>query len=126
MYLLLDNSKAKEIILSLYLNNKWVQHIYSSQEVSSLEAIDKCLNDESVALKDLKGLAVMVGVGSFTATRISVTIANTMAYALGIKVVAINKVDEVDLINKIESASVGVLVSAVYSGEPNIGKKRSA
>lgn len=124
MYLLLDNSNIEEIKLYLWLDNKWVQHVYQSKEYNLVMAIDKCLQEKKQVLKDLEGIVVLVGKGSFTSTRIAVTVANTLSYALGIPVVATNSVEEIGLVEKVKNAKKGILVSAVYSGEPNIGKKR--
>lgn len=125
MYLLLDNSNAGEIGIYLWLNNIWVQHIYSASENNLVVAIDKCLREEKCTLKDLEGIAVVVGKGSFTSTRIAVTVANTLSYALSIPVVSTVSIEDAGLITKIKNANKDILVSAVYSGEPNIGKKRT-
>ncbi len=125
MYLFLDNSDAENIVLGLWLNNDLVQRSYPAGEKNLVVAIDKFLQEEKCVLKDVKGIAVVVGKGSFTSTRIAVTVANTLSYALGVPVVATSSIDEPDLITKIKNAKKDVLVSAVYSGEPNIGKKRS-
>ena len=124
MYLLLDNSDAQQIVLSLWLDNVWVQRVYQSKEFGLIGAIDKCFQEEKCVLKDLGGIAVVVGRGSFTSTRIAVTVANTLSYALGISVVATSSIEEIGLVDKIKNAKKDILVSAVYSGEPNIGKKR--
>jgi len=125
MYLLLDNSSAQEISIYLWLNNKWVQYIYPTGTDSLVAVIDKCLQAEKCTLKDLEGIAVLIGKGSFTSTRIAVTVANTLSYVLGVPVVSTTSVEDANLIAKIKNANKGVLVSAVYSGEPNIGKKRT-
>ena len=124
MYLLIDNSSPEKIVLGLWLNNKMVQGFYDTSGYILLAAIEDFLHQQNSEVKDLTGIAVLVGKGSFTSTRIAVTIANTLAYSLQIPVVATVSFDEAGLMNKIKNTPVGVLVSAVYSGEPNIGKNK--
>lgn len=123
MYLLLDNSGVQTIDLYLWLDNKWVQHTYQSKDYNLVSAIDQCLKEQKITPADLKGVAVLVGKGSFTSTRIAVTVANTLSYSLNIPVMATNSIEELGLIEKIKNAKKDILVSAVYSGEPNIGRK---
>ncbi len=124
MYLFIDNTNDEQIVLKLFLNKVWVQAIFMSSEYQLLSAIDRFLNDNNVSLKDVKGLAILMGKGRFTATRISVTIANSMALALEIPVVGVREFAD-DIIEKILDTSVGQLISAEYSSEANIGKKKN-
>jgi len=52
--------------------------------------IRKILNKLSIKPDDLGGIVVFKGPGSFTGLRIGVAVANTMAYALNIPIVATN------------------------------------
>jgi tRNA A37 threonylcarbamoyladenosine modification protein TsaB len=89
-----------------------------------LTAIQKVLAEAGKTLTDLKGLGVTVGIGRFTATRIAVTAGNTMAYALSIPIVGMTKMDYEDFMKKIKEVPTGQYVSAKYSGEAHIGKKK--
>ncbi len=51
-----------------------------------LPLIEKLLKQENVTLQDLTGIEVHTGPGSFTGVRVGVTVANTLAWALGIPV----------------------------------------
>ena len=67
----------------------------------------------------------MVGVGSFTSTRIACVVANTFAYAMQIPLLAIkeNEIENVQkLIPKLLKQPKGQYISATYSGEPNISQ----
>lgn len=123
MYLLIDNSDREVINLYLSLNNKIVQYPYRSEEYNLVQAIEDCFRQSGQNKEALLGMAVLVGKGSFTSTRIAVTVANTMAYALNTKVTAVQSL-EGDWVEQIDKASEGVFVSAIYSGEPNIGGKK--
>ncbi len=51
-----------------------------------LPLIEKLLQQEHIALGDLTGVEVHTGPGSFTGVRVGVTVANTLAWSLGIPV----------------------------------------
>ena len=59
--------------------------------------IDKILKDNNINTKDLNKIAVCVGPGSFTGTRIGVTIAKVLAYSLNIEIVTLTSLDLVGL-----------------------------
>lgn len=52
--------------------------------------VDQCLKNLSITFKDLDGIAVSNGPGSFTGLRIGAAAAKGFAYALGIPIVAID------------------------------------
>ena len=119
MYLLVDNSANDNIFVHYYLNTKWIQCEFDKNK-DLLEIVDQLLLDESKQLADLRGLAVVVSKGKFTATRIAVTVVNTLSYALQIPVLAVTDWYE-DLIKDIQASPVGQYVSAQYSAPANIG-----
>lgn len=119
MYLLIDNSSNDKILVHYYLDTKWVQREFDKDK-DLLVSIDQLLSDEGKQLSDLRGFAVVVGKGKFTATRIAVTVANTLSYALQIPVLAVGDWYE-DLIKDIQASPVGQYVSAAYSASANIG-----
>jgi len=92
-----------------------------------LGIIEKLLNKNKLAFKDLKGLIVVAGPGPFTSLRIAVTVANTMAYSLKIPIVGVaneqNFSDQklIDLgLDLLIKAPVGQLIKPFYNKEPNI------
>lgn len=123
MYLFIDNSDDEKIVLKLYLNNVWVQADFLTTEFQLLVAIDHFLTEKNMVLQDIKGLAVLVGKGRFTATRIAVTVANSLSLSLRVPVVGV-KVFTEDVNNEISETPTGRLISAEYSGEANIGTKK--
>ena len=124
MYLLIDNSEDKEIVFYLSLNNKIVQQRFEFNDKSLSELLADCLFGAGLTKDDIDGLAVVVGKGKFTATRLVVTFANTLAYALSVPVVAADPTD--DWAGKIAAQPVGVYVSAKYSGEAHISGKQNS
>lgn len=126
MYILIDNSVSWQLVVYYTLNNKWVQKVFSNKNkrMELLNALEKIFKKTNSSPEDLFGMAVLIGKGSFTATRLAVTVVNTLAYALKIPVVGITEINLADLQTKIKSQKVGVYISAVYSGEANIGQSK--
>ena len=127
-------SEREQINLALFNKTFLVKKNYKGQNRELLECVQKTVFSKHYTVNDIKGIMVVVGAGSFTSTRIACVVANTFAYALDIPVLAIKKeeVDKVqDLIKRFEACPAkpegrrrGHYISATYSGEPNIGKKK--
>ena len=65
---------------------KWPAHLELSKTIH--KQMDKLLNRSSISLKDVEGIVCFQGPGSFTGLRIGLSVANTLAYANSIPVVA--------------------------------------
>lgn len=123
MFFCIDSSPSDQVKLSLWLNNIWVHGTFSTSE-PLLVGIDGFLKEQNVKISDLKGLAVLVGSGRFTSTRIATTTINTLAYVLQIPAIGIREINWKKLPSQISAAPVGQYVAALYSGEANIGGKK--
>ncbi|MBP9760863.1 MAG: hypothetical protein KBD15_01320 [Candidatus Magasanikbacteria bacterium] len=127
MYLFIDLSVQDTIALSLLSINQEAKHFVAQEKNKELLAcVDTFLSQHHLSTTDIQGIAVVVGAGSFTNTRIGVTLANTWAYVLHIPIAAVS-VEEAahieEVIPKITAQPIGQYISATYSAEPNIGKK---
>ncbi|EKD43335.1 MAG: hypothetical protein ACD_72C00333G0002 [uncultured bacterium] len=120
MYLLIDNSPNDKIVLYYCLDTDWIQSQYERDNRSLMEIVENLLLSINKKLPDLQGLAVVVGKGKFTATRIATTLVNTLSFALKIPVVAVDDFNP-NLIKEIKASPVGQYVSAQYSAPANIG-----
>lgn len=125
MYLLIDMSLQDQIHLALFDTETRIDKIFEGKNRELLFCIDKLVESEKYKVESLKGIAVVVGAGSFTSTRIACVVANAFGYILQIPLLAVsveqvNKVQE--LIPKLLKQPRGQYISATYSGEPNIGK----
>lgn len=65
---------------------KWQAHLKLAETLNS--KIEEILNKSSISYDELGGIAVFKGPGSFTGLRIGISVANALAYALAIPVVA--------------------------------------
>lgn len=121
MYLIIDNSGLHRV---LYIINKtWHERKYTEHTSSSslLLELDILFSEYHLSLRDLKGIAVVVGRGSFTAVRRAVTIANTLAYIFNIPVIGIANLPRLEEITQIFSSEAKQqYISAKYSKEPRI------
>lgn len=128
MYLLINLSEKDNIQLTLF-NTENIEHKTSSgRNRELLISIDQFLTEQNLTKSDVEGIMVVVGSGGFTSTRIAVVVANTFAYTLQIPLLAIQESevgDAPNLIPKLLEQPKGHYISAEYSGEPNIGTKKS-
>ena len=124
MFLLINNSDDNQLDVVMRQGEREIaESIKADSGAGLLENIDILFKKHHFKLGDLKGVAVVVGKGRFTLTRIAVTVANTLAYAMRIPVAAIVDSPK-DWLNKLSSQPIGRYVSAQYSAEPNIGKQK--
>ena len=65
---------------------KWPAHLELSKTIH--KQMDKLLNKSSISLKDVEGIVCFQGPGSFTGLRIGLSVANALAYASSIPVIA--------------------------------------
>jgi len=65
---------------------KWQAHLKLAETLNT--QIEKILNKSSISYKDLKAIAIYKGPGSFTGLRIGMSVANALAYAQAIPIVA--------------------------------------
>lgn len=85
----IDTSNNKEVIVSLKLDEKEFikkqtpDHRKAQVVLPMAEAL---LAEHKLTIKDLTGIEVYPGPGSFTGLRVGITIANTLGYLLKIPV----------------------------------------
>lgn len=123
MYVLIDNSGEGKAVLYYYLKDKWLKREFN-RRVDLLAGLNKLLTDLKLPPDRLKGLAVLLGAGRFTATRVAATVANTLAYALKIPVVGVSNLNLKKTLKLLRLTRPGRYVSATYSAGVHINGKR--
>lgn len=118
LYLLDENAKPIDEI-------KWQGHRELSNTL--LNKVESLLSNNNISLKNLTGIVVYKGPGSFTGLRIGISVANTMAYSLGIALAGSTGDDWVaagrkELKNT--KFNLGRLVKPEYGAEAHITKPR--
>ena len=92
MYQLLLDSSNKYLSVGLAKDGKVIDKIFyeawQRQSEMMVTEVGNILKRNNVENKDVDGVVVGVGPGSYTGVRIGVTIAKTIAYALKVKVYA--------------------------------------
>lgn len=125
MFLLFDVSEKDVIHLALFGEKERVDSTVAGRNRDLLGAVDNFLRERQLNSGDVYGIAVVVGAGGFSSSRIAAVVANGFAYVKNIPVVAVSKDRAGDtpfLVSLLSSSSAGRYVSAAYSGEPNIGR----
>lgn len=124
MYLLIDLSTKDSIHLALFDEHSIIHTKAIGRNRELLALINNFFIEQKFTKERLKGVAVVVGTGSFTSTRIAAVVANTFGYVERIPVLAIQLEDMAHLSSIIPSFScqpVSQYISPTYSGQPNIG-----
>lgn len=85
MKLFLDSTNNKKVIIR-FDGEEFVNEYASPREQDVLSFLIKTLKLQRVSLKDVTEIGVNPGPGSFTGSRVGVTIANALAFALRLKV----------------------------------------
>ena len=89
MILSINTKDQKVVKVSLKKEGKTIKSLseeneYGSQVLSPI--IEKLLKSQRAEFKDLEGIEVETGPGSFTGLRVGVSVANALGFALGIPV----------------------------------------
>lgn len=135
MILIINTADSDKATVALAKNGKIItKKIFQSkfkQAEKLLAEIDKLISKQKLTANKLKGIIVVSGPGPFTALRIGVVVANTLAWALKIPVVDV-KLNEFDNLNKLAQKSQKLLarvkkqniVEPFYGKAPNITSKK--
>ena len=91
----------KNILLYLFkdsylLDQKEIIDVKNTS-VEAMNGIISILESNNITVNDLNKIAVCIGPGSFTGTRIGVTLAKTLAYTLNIPIVTLTSIDLIGL-----------------------------
>ena len=94
MFLLsIDSSSGYSSVLIMDENfNKISESVSDFHEKHSIlifKQLDKVMQKAGVKLSDLTGISVILGPGSYTGIRVSLTIAKTLSYVLGINITGV-------------------------------------
>lgn len=135
MILIIDSSQFDKTQIALANNIKIIKKITAPSRFAHEEVIIKLLDNLFAISKlspwDLKGIIVVNGPGSFSALRIGLSVANTLAWQLNIPIVGVdNKLFK----NWQELYKVGMkllshqhdfkIVIPNYGKQPNINNKK--
>ncbi|MFZ1301011.1 MAG: tRNA (adenosine(37)-N6)-threonylcarbamoyltransferase complex dimerization subunit type 1 TsaB [Candidatus Microsaccharimonas sp.] len=129
MILLLDTSTPECRLVFLDVNTNWRYESKweANRELAKglLAYIQSKLEIQGKTWKDLTGLGVLKGPGSFTGLRIGITVLNTVAYSEGIPIVGETGDDwQEKAILRLVTGENDEVVLPEYGGEANITQPR--
>jgi len=92
--LIIDTANNSQTVVGLKIDSRtyWLKE--NTQDLKSqnlLPMIDKILKKYRISSKELTGIKVNTGPGSFTGLKVGVAVANTLGWTLGIPVNGENK-----------------------------------
>jgi tRNA A37 threonylcarbamoyladenosine modification protein TsaB len=138
MFLFINNLAPSQIVIGLnYQDNfYWLkQNFLNNRSREILPLLDQILKKKKQTIKDLKGIIVVNGPGSFAGIRKGLAVANTLGWALNIIIQGISqeKTGENDKlfkqgIKKIldqKNQNKFSPVKPFYGGNPHIGRAKS-
>lgn len=134
MILVINTADSEQVFIGLVKDGKWIVKkqfkAKASQAEKLLPEIDKLVSSQVHKLASLKSIVVISGPASFTALRIGVITANTLAWSLKIPITSfkLNEFKDLDdLAKKVSSKNKNeVIVKPFYGKAPNITKKKYA
>ena len=86
-----------------------------------LRYIDEFLAENTHTIRDVTGLFVFEGPGSFTGLRIGLTVMNTLAYGLGVPIVGVSGYDwRAEAVNALTAGQNDRVVMPLYGAEARI------
>src|SRR3990167_9480784 len=135
MILIINTADNEKVFIGLAGKGKLlIQKKFKAQYQQAeklLVEINKLLIIKNSEPGALKGIAVVNGPGPFTALRLGVATANTLAWALNIPVAGIKSTDFSDIRDlikisekKVKKVPVGDVVEPLYGKGPNITLKK--
>lgn len=122
-----DNPQAE---IGLYENGKQVNYITWQAHRELAETIHKKIHDllkgSKKELKDISGIAVNKGPGSFTGLRIGLSVANALSYGLkGIPIISESGENWIDKsLSRLDKGENEVLALPNYGALPHITKPK--
>ena len=131
VFLFINSLQEKKISLALFKEPSHIQWfeetIKNKSKENILVILDKALKQSRKKIKDIQGIIVVNGPGSFVGIRIALSVVNALGWALSVPVKGVNffqgKTNE-DLIKKswlqISKSKKYKAVQPFYNQEPNI------
>ena len=115
MMLFLGAQDLKEISIGLIESKRLISlQVIVSRPEAYLKEIDRFLRTQQITPSALEGIVVVTGPGSFTSSRIIVTIANALHFSHGLALVGIENPDKLSPSELIANMDWHALISKDY------------
>lgn len=128
MHILLATTKDDQFVLHYEKNGEWCESTATFATKNALVAqFANSLKTLDIPLSAIKGLGLLPLLGRFTTTRLAVTMANTLSYALKIPVLKLSAICDVsEFASLVAATTVGSYVLPEYQAPPRLGQKTYA
>jgi hypothetical protein len=131
LFLIIDITDFEKLTIVIWRDGALEKRIWPKlpgRHLNILLCLDKLIKQAKIGLKDLSGLILLEGGGSFSGTRQAATILNTICLAEKIPVLGLDKRKYGDDWQKIIQATEKYFrapkkekfIKPIYNGEPNI------
>jgi tRNA A37 threonylcarbamoyladenosine modification protein TsaB len=125
MFLFINPTQKNSITLKLFIGDTSITHVHEGDYKLTeklLFFVDQILNEGDLVAKDLEGIILAVGPGSYTALRLACVVVNTLAQVQGILVYGdtLENLTTDESIREACSKVNSTILSPQYAGEPNI------
>lgn len=112
MFLFINTALNNKLTIALVLHTLQILDradldIHQNHSEKLLPAVEKLLSKNKLTLKDLKGIGVARGPGSFTGVRVGVACANALGFALNIPIKGIKYQEGKDLVGQVFQRFLG-------------------
>ncbi len=134
MILVINTADESKVFIGVVYNSRFILAktflAPRRQSEQLLDKIDRLLKSKKISLRKIKGLAVVIGPGPFTALRIGAVTGNTLAWALKLPIVGLklSEFKTVEQLAKLVSQKIKTkkrgIVLPFYDKEPNITKQK--
>lgn len=123
MYLVIDNSGEKQIKIAVSDDQgEWrTDEVERPESGGVLSAIVDLLAKSGRVLSEITGLAVVIGKGRFTQTRVAAVVANVLGFTNKIPTIALVDFDLAKAYLTLKSAKAGEYIMPKYSANAHIG-----
>ncbi len=124
MYTFFVPGNTNTITIRWYDNGAWGEQLVEGRSKAILNTLNAVLAARGKTLAQVSGVGVVLGQGSFTATRMVTTLANTLAFAARTPIRALAREEDMPLdpVAFFAKPAAAEYISATYSGEAHIGK----
>lgn len=129
MYYLLLKTDQDQAELYLYQGSKvqdslvWLAERHLAETLN--QQIEKLFNLNKIGYKDLSGIGVYGGPGSFTGLRIGISVANALAYGLNIPIVSMSNEDwKNSVLNELALGHNQKIAIPIYGSDARVTKPR--
>ncbi|MFA4880173.1 MAG: tRNA (adenosine(37)-N6)-threonylcarbamoyltransferase complex dimerization subunit type 1 TsaB [Candidatus Doudnabacteria bacterium] len=123
MFLFINTAQNNKLTIALVSHTLGIldrtdSDIHQNHSEKLLPAVEKLLSKNKLTLKDLKGIGVVRGPGSFTGVRVGVACANALGFALNIPIMGVKYRENLNIFSQLKRGQKFKSVVPFYKCKP--------